>query len=234
MSAEAARLAEYTALRAEILQSETKARDVLVAVSAAVGAILAFWLGMIGGKDTAQPLPPSQFLFAVVTVTLALLATGLAGILVASYRRSTWRIATYMIVFLEPRVEGLGWETRLDADSRRGGAGRFSPEQAGSSGGIGSDRWVLIFLQLICMLAIILFVVVQWVDVNERLASEALKPAERMHLWIGMGLAALHLAVFLALATATWRSFAALGRRGAVRQTFLDRWRSLHDAERAA
>lgn len=183
--------AEYTSLRAEILHGDAKCRDILLYVSAAVGAILAFWFQHVadagqskpepaaaqvvashpgaGGQRnavagsgpvatatatcgpsqgttegaapgcsisaTAQPTPSvppgppaadgaaapanprgtARFLFAVVTVTLALCAVFVAGNFVASYRRSIWRISSYLSVFGE-RADGAApvrWETRL-------------------------------------------------------------------------------------------------------------------------
>ncbi|MFL1461240.1 hypothetical protein ACI6QG_03490 [Roseococcus sp. DSY-14] len=226
MSAEAARLAEYAALRAEILQAETRARDVLIYVSGAVGAILALWLGMVGANDRDDLLPAGQFLFAVVTVTLALLATWVARTMVVSYRRSAWRIATYMLVFLEPRVEGLGWETRLEGAARLGKA-PGGPEYQGSSGGLGADGAVLVFLQLICLAAIILLAFVKWAAVNKGLARLDLPPPELWNYRLGMALVVVHGVLVAWLVWSTARIFRALGRAGPVRGAFMARWQAL-------
>ncbi len=90
-------LEEYRTLRTEILQNDRVCQGLSVS---ALALISLSWAAMVWSGEFLLAVLPS----AIYLAYLQLLLHKYEG---------TYRIATYLAAFLEPKIPGLGWETRL-------------------------------------------------------------------------------------------------------------------------
>lgn len=103
-------LAEYGHLRQEILDADKANYQVLGFLLAATGLLFA----------RAFELPnPAQ---GALTLAIVQVFAFPCHLLLRANRRRVWRIATYLRTFVEPRLPGLQWESRLHGLRLAGGS----------------------------------------------------------------------------------------------------------------
>jgi hypothetical protein len=191
---------EYQTLRDEMKGADSLNYQIIGIVVGAVVALLT-----TGFKET-NPGSRLFIFFSIYVVTVP----GLR--LLQGNRRRIWRISTYMRVFLEPQLQFINWETRLDRQRQH--AQGETERQHYSSLAI-TNEWFII-----SMLNIAAFVAIFWglIQMN---ASIALK-----------------LFGIIAIALANWwrlyktyaqeKEFRRLGR---IEQSFLKSWLEIRESE---
>jgi hypothetical protein len=129
MDKEAQLLKEYQNLRDEIRGADSLNYQILGIVVGAVAAILT--------TGFSQSDPSVRFL-----IFLCVYVVTIPGYrLLQGNRRRTWRISTYMRIFLEPELEFTKWETRLDNQRKK--ASTETTRQFFSSL-VGTNEWFII------------------------------------------------------------------------------------------
>jgi hypothetical protein len=94
-------IAEYQSLRDEILRAETLA-----------ARVPPFLLGASAATLSAVPNIESSGWWVSLSA-VAFFIAWFANRLIQAQRKRVWRISTYIRVFIEPRLDLIGWETRL-------------------------------------------------------------------------------------------------------------------------
>ena len=105
-------LFEYEMLRDEIAQKIELRNTLLVAMYTITVAILAF---ACTGEGREHPIICLLPMLVVLPLSMR----------IAYYRDAIAKLSAYMVVFLEPRIAGVCWETRNDCLLRLMGKGRF-------------------------------------------------------------------------------------------------------------
>ena len=98
--------------------------------------------------------------------------------------------------------------------------------------GIRSDKHLLMFLQTICALAIMLFIVVQAGPLLA-IANAPRDITTNLQLVLGVIVVALHFVLYVVLLVWTRRTFDALERFGPIHRHFIERWERQRIAEAA-
>ncbi len=96
-------LTEYEILRDEIRAADTQNYQILAAL---IGASAVIFVNAFNQDDPAMRFFTFMSLYIITIPGYGILRGN---------RSRTWRISTYMRVFLEPCLTGINWETRLDS-----------------------------------------------------------------------------------------------------------------------
>jgi hypothetical protein len=101
-----AAIPEYQSLRGEMDAADSRNYTIMGLAGAAIGAIST-------AAISAKALPVGVLMCGVSYVV-----TFVTYKLLQGNRSRIWRISTYILTFLEPELDGVGWEARLDAQRR--------------------------------------------------------------------------------------------------------------------
>jgi len=198
---------EYQNLRDEIRGADSLNYQIIGIVVGAVAAILTT------GVSQEEPVARLLIFLCCYVVTIP------GYRLLQGNRRRTWKISTYIRVFLEPNLEFINWETRLDNQRKK--ATSESARQAFSSL-IGTNEWFIItLLNLMAGGAAIFYAILQ---LNVSFIGLPLA-----YLQIGLAITVIALNSWLIASTAQQER--ELRRLGKVEQSFLKSWIQLRDEQ---
>jgi len=203
MDKETQLLKEYQNLRDEIRGADSLNYQILGIIVGAVAAILT--------TGFSQTDPNVRFL-----IFLCIYIVTIPGYrLLQGNRRRTWRISTYMRVFLEPELEFTNLETRLDAQRQK--AKNESTRQFLSSL-VGTNEWFIVsMMNLIAGLTSLLHGLFQ--------ISVTIQNIPITYIRIGSAVSIVMLNLWLLLSTSKQEKD--LRRLGKVEQDYLMSWNEL-------
>ena len=194
---------EYQSLRSEITHADSLNYQTISIIVGAAGVILT------AGLNQSDPVLRSLIFMCIYVVTIP------GYRLLQGNRRRIWRISTYIRTFLEPNLEFIKWETRLD-ESRKKPTGE-NVRQALSSL-IGINEWFIITMIYLIAGAATIFSLVSLVGDN---------PFSQ---WRIISIASVVIFnIWLVIVTA--RKERDLRRLGKVEQDFLNFWSELRERE---
>ena len=100
-------LEEYNSLRAEIMKRQDARLYIAGFTMAAIGTILGLTL-----REGYSPIGHDSNYYIAALVSFALIALNAALILTIQYTQQIDIISAYIRKFIEPKITGMGWETR--------------------------------------------------------------------------------------------------------------------------
>jgi len=194
---------EYQSLRSEVTHADSLNYQTISIVVGAAGVILT------AGLNQSDPIPRSLIFLCVYIVTIP------GYRLLQGNRRRIWRISTYIRTFLEPNLEFVKWETRLDSSRKKPTSENV---RQGLSSLIGMNEWFIVTMINLIAGAATTFSLMG-------LSSD--NPISRWRIIFIAGVILIN--VWLIFITA--RQEKDLRRLGKVEQGFLNSWSELRDKE---
>jgi len=194
---------EYQSLRSEVTHADSLNYQTISIVVGAAGVILT------AGLNQSDPIPRSLIFLCVYIVTIP------GYRLLQGNRRRIWRISTYIRTFLEPNLEFVKWETRLDSSRKKPTSENV---RQGLSSLIGMNEWFIVTMINLIAGAATTFSLMGLSEDN---------PISRWRIIFIAGVILIN--VWLIFITA--RQEKDLRRLGKVEQGFLNSWSELRDKE---
>lgn len=121
----------YKDLRDELIHADSLNYKIIGVIIGAVAAI--FNVGLFKGSGLSDQ----------ILIFLTVYVITISGFeLLKGNRKRTWRISTYMRVYLEPRIPDVKWETRMHMTRKEQSAGQYGS----SSTRVCYNEWLIITL----------------------------------------------------------------------------------------
>jgi hypothetical protein len=201
---------EYQSLRNESSQADSLNYQTISIIVGASGVVL-----------TAAINQSDLFLRALIFMSVHIFT--IPGYrLLRGNRIRIWRISTYMRVFLEPHLDFIKWETRLDVSRkyRLSNQSQSSNQRRSSlSSLVGNNEWFIVTL----------------INTTAGIAAISsliiLSKNNASNYWSSFFFVLFYLVVYLIHTCNTVREWKELERLGKVEKTFLSNWEQVRDEE---